>query len=72
VITRPADTVKVNTWLTVTELLSFTWMVKVKVPLETGVPVIRLLTVLKLKPFGSAPAVMLKEYGGLPPDAARG
>src|SRR5690242_11286742 len=53
VITRPATMVRLNAWLNVTELLSFTRMVKVKAPLDTGVPVIRLLAALRPKPLGS-------------------
>jgi hypothetical protein len=71
-ITRPAAIVRLNVWLSVKPLLSLTWTVKVKVPLETGVPVIRLLTELRLKPFGSAPAVMVNVYAGVPPVAIRG
>ena len=60
VIARPETTVRLNCWLAVTELLSLTWMVKVNVPLEAGVPLIRPAAAFKLKPLGSAPAVMAK------------
>ncbi len=69
-IARPETTVRLNGWLAVTELLSLTWTVKLDVPVETGVPLIR-PPGFRLKPLGGAPEMMVNVYGGVPPNALR-
>ena len=51
---------------------SVTFAVKLNVPVTVGVPVIApVLGLLKVRPVGNAPALMLHVYGGVPPMACR-
>ena len=68
-IARLDVTASVNCLEAVTELLSKTCTVNVKFPPSVGTPEIFAVPASKESPAGSAPVVMLHEYGGVPPVA---
>jgi hypothetical protein len=50
---------------------SWTWTVKLDVPVAVGVPEMTPVVAFKVRPAGSAPAMMLQVYGGVPPMACK-
>jgi hypothetical protein len=62
-------TASVNCLVAVTELLSETCAVNVKLPPSVGTPEIVAVPASKESPVGSPPSVMLQRYGGVPPVA---
>jgi hypothetical protein len=68
VMARLAVMVRLNDLVVVSDVLSVACAVKLKVPPDAGVPVIA-PEAFKAKPPGRAPAVIVQEYGCVPPDA---
>ncbi len=59
---------RVNAWLAVAPLASFTCTVKAKLLAEDGVPA-RVPDAFSESPGGTDPPVTANEYGGVPPEA---
>ena len=63
----PWPIASVNCFWAVTDALSVSVTVKLKLPEADGVPVIAPVGPSRVKPGGSEPAVTDHEYGGVPP-----
>ena len=70
-IVRPLAMVIVKALVAVTLLASNTWMVKLAVPPDVGVPLIVPVLGASVSPAGNDPTVIDHEYGELPSTAVR-
>ena len=61
-------TVRLRVWVRVVDVLSWTWSVKLDVPVPVGAPEI-VPPVLRLRPAGRLPETIVQVYGVVPPIA---